>query len=421
MEQGPMRDRMFATVGRPNEGRAPTPWLEVIAFDVAVRIIRGFIATGRVQFALRDEHFVEVGDGTGPLYRMRVASVGVLYRILRDPDLAFGETFMEGRWRLESGDLAKFIGLLFRNQQVIRRTPFFRFYAWLNGRKQRRGHANDPARSRTNAAHHYDIGNDLYEAFLDEGMNYSCAFFEYPEQSLRDAQLHKLRTTISRLAIAPNDSVLDIGCGWGEMTRTIARETDAAHITGITLADRQVALAREKIPPEYDGRLRYIVEDYRLHAAENPGRYDRVVSVGMFEHVGRRQFDVYFAMIHTLLAKGGRAVVHSIIRPDRKWVSPWIDKYIFPGGEIPLLDEMVASARRAGLELVHAPFIHEGSNYARTLKLWRERFNEAWQTLDTRKYDVRFRRMWNFYLCSAQACFEADGFANAQLVLRKPT
>ena len=209
--------------------------------------------------------------------------------------------------------------------------------------------------------------------------------------------------------------ILDIGCGWGAMTRAIA-ERDA-FATGITLADKQLELAREKVPPHLEGHIEYHLEDYRIHAAINPAVYDRVVSIGMFEHVGRSQFEIYFKAIRSLLKPGGRAVVHSIVKDTASPTNAWVEKYIFPGGYIPRIEDMACSARSAGLNAVNAPYVHEGKNYAQTLRHWRERFNRRFHELDPKKYDVRFRRMWNFYLAGSEAAFDGLGFRVAQIVV----
>jgi cyclopropane-fatty-acyl-phospholipid synthase len=237
---------------------------------------------------------------------------------------------------------------------------------------------------------------------------------------LRDAQLNKLRTSIRRLGIEPGMEVLDVGCGWGELTRLITAETEARHVVGITLAEEQCKLARARIAPEYGNRLRYQLEDYRLHATQNAGTYDRVVSIGMFEHVGRHHFVDYFRAIEKFLKAGGRALIHSIVRPEPGYTSPWIDKYIFPGGYIPALSEMTNSAKAAGLRLATDPFVHESFNYAQTLRYWRQRFNESYPSLDHGRYDDKFRRMWNFYLAGSEAAFDANGFCVAQVLVEKP-
>jgi cyclopropane-fatty-acyl-phospholipid synthase len=393
-------------------------FLSVPAFGIFAPVLGSFAKSGRLDVDYRDTAHARFDDGAGPHYRMRIESLRMIWRVMRNPDLGCGESYMDGLWKLEQGDLGGFLGLTMRNEAAMlqtRRGRALTALGWLISRTA----INNPEKSRENAAHHYDIGNDLYEAFLDKGMNYSCAFFETPDQPLRDAQLNKQRVTVSRLTVAPNMRVLDIGSGWGELTRTIAGETDAAHIVGITLAKNQLELARRRAADRFGNRLAYRLADYRVHAGENPGAYDRIVSVGMFEHVGRRYFIEYFAMIRRMLSDNGQSLVHSIMRQHRAETSPWIKKYIFPGGYIPTLEDTVAAALEAGLELVHEPFVHKSFHYAQTLRLWRRNFSDAWPGLDHARYDERFRRMWDFYLACSEAAFDANGMNVAQVLLRK--
>lgn len=391
---------------------------EIVLFRILAPIIGAFGRHGRLHLNYRDLAEAHFGDGTGPLYRVRLNALDPFIRILVNPDLGSGESYMDGGWNMERGDLAGLLGMFCHNHAVMKRS--------VGGRIIRAAamsslwpQSNDPARSRENVAHHYDIGNDLYTAFLDEGMNYSCAFFETPDQSLRDAQLNKLHTTTHRLGIAAGMRVLDIGCGWGELTRIVADETEAEAVTGITLAANQLALARERAGDRLSRTLDYQLIDYRLHADRAPGAYDRVVSVGMFEHVGPKNFTEYFSAIRRLMKDDGRALVHSIMRPTRANTSAWMQKYIFPGGYIPTLADTIAAAREAGLELAHEPFIHDGFHYAETLRRWRRNSNEAWPGLNNRRYNQRFRRMWEFYLCGAEAGFDANGMFVGQVLFRK--
>lgn len=383
-------------------------------------IARRIIRTGNIHVVFEDRPAVRLGDGRGPRAVVRVYSIAFLLRVIVSPDLAFGEGFMGDDWRLEEGDLGELIGHLLVDQQRVSESILPRLYEFVRARLLSPQRRNDPSKSRTNVAHHYDIGNDLYSAFLDAGMNYSCAFFEAPEQSLRAAQLNKLRTSIRRLDVRKGASVLDIGCGWGELTRTIARETGAERITGITLAQQQYDWARAHAPVELGNRLGYFLQDYRDHATTHAANYDRVISIGMFEHVGKRHLNEYFDTVSRVLKSGGTALIHSILRPIEGGTSPWIDRYIFPGGYIPLLGEMLDAAKRAGLATVAEPFIHESRHYATTLRHWCKRFNDAYPSLNRRHYDARFRRMWNFYLAGSEAAFDATGFYIAQVLFRKP-
>lgn len=395
-------------------------WLDPLTFRVAMLAAKQSLRRGRVEIAFRDDPPVILGDGSGARCRVRINSARFFRRLFPSPDLAIGEGYVDGEWDLLEGDLAHFIGVLLRNDEDLRQRVAVKALSTLFECLADPHKANDPRHSRSNAAYHYDKGNDLYRAFLDEGMNYSCAFFERPDQSLRDAQLNKLRTAVRRLGVAAGMSVLDIGCGWGELTRTVARETEAERIVGITLAEEQFKLARARIDPEHGNRLSYLLEDYRLHAAHSPEAYDRIVSVGMFEHVGKHQFVAYFNAIRAMLKSGGAALVHSIIRPHKGTTSPWVDKYVFPGGYIPTLGEIIASAKSAGLRLSAEPFVHESFNYANTLRHWRKRFNSGYPGLDHSRYDTRFRRLWNFYLAGSEAAFDVTGFQVAHVRVEKP-
>lgn len=415
--------RKDAALRRPARkvGRGLGPRIRECEFRAWMLAARAFVRNGNLRIRYRGGAETKVGDGAGPLFTVDIESCRFLRRALASPDLAFGEGYMDAAWRTREDDLANVIGLLLRNQIRAMNWPPLRIVEKAHDQiASLRRLRNDPGVSRANAAHHYDIGNDLYRAFLDRDMVYSCAFFQNRAQGLDAAQQNKLRVTAQRLDIRPGVSVLDIGCGWGAMTRLIARETQAEHIVGITLAKEQMTLAREQAMPEHGNRLRYLLADYRDHAAENPGRYDRIVSIGMFEHVGRPQFATYFRAIERMLRPGGRALVHSIIRPRKNATSAWIEKYIFPGGYIPTQQELTGSALRMGLKQVRAPYVHGGFHYANTLRHWRRRFNSAYPNLNHERYDARFRRMWNFYLAGSEAAFDATGFRVAQAVFEKP-
>ena len=390
----------------------------LLLFRTLAPVIGAFAKIGSLKLNYRGLGEVSFGDGTGPRFKVRLNSLKTIFRILKNPELGCGESYMDQGWVLERGDLGAFLKMMCRNEVAAQKS--------IPGKTVRaiseilfRNRRNNPRKSRLNVAHHYDIGNDLYKAFLDDGLNYSCAFFDAPDQPLRDAQLAKLHRTIDRLDVPDGARILDIGSGWGELTRLIASETGATHVTGITLAKTQYDLACERAakmpgdPPEY--RL----VDYRIHAAENPNAYDRIVSIGMFEHVGVSHFVEYFDAVHRMLADDGRALIHSIMRPERSETNPWFQKYIFPGSYLPTLEDMIAAAREAGLELAHEPYIHESFHYAETLRRWRRNFDKAWPHLVSTHYDQRFRRMWNFYLAAAEAGFDENGMFVGQILLKK--
>ena len=253
----------------------------LLLFRALAGIIGAFARKGSLQLNYRGLEEVSFGDGTGTQFKVRLNSLKTIFRIVKNPDLGCGESYMDEGWVLERGDLGGFLKMMCRNRTTAQESVPGKAIRAVDALLYR-GHRNNPRKSRRNVAHHYDVGNDLYEAFLDRGMNYSCAFFEQPDQPLRDAQFNKLRTTIGRLEIPEGARVLDIGSGWGELTRLIASETVAGHVTGITLAKTQLDLARKQAAEMPGMRPEYRLVDYRVHAADHPGVYDRIVSIGMF-------------------------------------------------------------------------------------------------------------------------------------------
>ena len=308
-----------------------------LLFQMAMSLLGILVRKGHVQLRYRDLWQGILGNGEGPLYKMQVDSLRFFPPLLMNAELGFGESYMDGIWHLEGDGLAGLIGVLLQNHEAFEERAAVRLADACRNAIAPRHHQNTPSSSRRNVAHHYDIGNDLYQSFLDDGMNYSCAFFENPAQGLREAQLNKLRTSTKRLRVGTGMAVIDIGCGWGELTRMVSRETDAAHVVGITLAEEQCKMAIERVPTGLGNRVTYKLEDYRTHGMAHAGEYDRAISIGMFEHVGQRHFAEFFATIRRLLKADGRALIHTIVRPRPGSTSLFIDKYIFPGGYIPTL------------------------------------------------------------------------------------
>jgi cyclopropane-fatty-acyl-phospholipid synthase len=333
-----------------------------------------FVRHGNINLRFRDHGWAVLGDGSGRPVDFHLGRLPALLRILANPGLAVGETYVEGDWEIDETDLARFLGYLLVNEAHVEGSTPIRALNEIRDMASHVFRTNNARQSRENASYHYDIGNDLYETFLGNEMVYSCAFFTPETQSLEAAQKNKLETTLDRLRVEHGMSVLDIGCGWGAMTRAIARRN--AEAVGITLADRQLAWAEQHLPFDLRDRISYRLQDYRDHANANPEAYDRVVSVGMFEHVGRQHFVDYYKAISRMLKPGGLALVHNIIKPTRSQTNAWFRKYVFPGGQIPRLDDMTASAEAAKLVRPQEPFVHDGRQYATTLRHWRNRFNE---------------------------------------------
>lgn len=359
------------------------------------------------------------GDDAKKRFVLVFSKAETVWDIIRSPDPGLGETYMDNLWRLEHGDLGEFITMLAKGRQKLFKGKLgIIFRRLLNKVPEVFDHKVDV--NYQQVQHHYDIGNSLYKIFLDEGMNYSCAFFATPEQSLRDAQLNKIDTSIGRLDIQAGMKVLDIGSGWGELTRCIADKTHA-EVDGVTLAETQIAYSKE-IASTVAHAPRYHLADYREHAARHQAHYDRIISVGMFEHVGNMNYHEYFKAINDQLVPGGKALVHSIVKPDEptsmKLSSPWLEKYIFPGGCTVTVQRMVDEAKQQGLELDAEPYIQESFHYAETLRRWRANFLANFNELDGKQYDQRFKNMWVYYLAMSEAMFDGANFRIVQIVLR---
>ncbi len=380
------------------------------------RTFRAVIATGNLRMTDARGRSFTVGDGTGPPCAIRVTDTRAQLHIELDPWLAIGECYMNGRLVIEEGDLYLFLEILLANVQVLplpRWTLLLQIYRFL---VRRIDQFNPAARARRNAAAHYDIDTAIYRLFLDRDLQYSCAYFETPGIGLDEAQLLKKRHIAAKLAIRSGHSVLDIGCGWGGMALYLARST-GADITGITLSRTQLRLARERLQGHTGpGHVRFRLEDYR----ETGGVHDRIVSVGMFEHVGVDHYPAFFRRIHELLAEDGVALIHSIGRFDGPAATnAFIRKYIFPGGALPALSEIMPLIESSGLKLCDVEIWR--LHYAETLKRWRQRFL-ARRDEAVRLKDERFCRMWEFYLAASEASFRYQDLMVFQLLLaRKQT
>ncbi len=341
------------------------------------------------------------GDGSGPPVAVRFTTAGAQRAVLMDPELKLGEAYMDGTLVVEQGSIADVLAILLRQEPVA--TPNWALPRLVRYLLRRLQQLNLRSRARHNVAHHYDLDGRLYSLFLDGDQQYSCAYFDSPDQSLDDAQLAKKRHLAAKLRLKPGASVLDIGCGWGGLALYLA-EIAGARVTGITLSQEQFQRAQNRALER--GRTRdttFRLIDYR----DVDGRFDRIVSVGMFEHVGVGFYDTYFGKCANLLADDGVMLLHTIGRSGPPSITnPWIAKYIFPGGYIPALSEVLPAVERAHLIVADVEVLQ--LHYAETLKAWRERFL-AHRDEVVRLYDQRFVRMWEFYLaCSEMAFREGD-------------
>jgi cyclopropane-fatty-acyl-phospholipid synthase len=372
--------------------------------------LRKVVREGDLTVRLPGGTQITAGDGSGPPLTVAITEPRWAARIAANPSLAVGEAYMDGGLVIEQGDIWDFAELIGRNAQ---HRPLKRAGALARWILDRRLQANHRAMARRNVAHHYDLSVDFYRRFLDADLQYSCAYFPRPGVSLEEAQTAKKRHIAAKLLVGPGQRVLDIGCGWGGLGLTLAQET-GARVEGVTLSTEQLATARARAEAAgLAGRAQFSLTDYR----DVEGPYDRIVSVGMFEHVGRPNFQVYFDKVAELLADDGVALIHSIGRYDGpSFTQPWIAKYIFPGGYIPALSEVLACVERSGLIVADIELLR--LHYADTLRLWRARFTAQRDEI-ARLYDERFCRMWEFYLCISELAFRYRGHMVFQLQLAK--
>ena len=366
------------------------------AFDL---MLRRLLQKGSLQVTLPDGDCRVYGDGTGDRLQVHIHDNATLGHLVRNPELALGEAYMNGTLTISGDDLNGFLALIVHNKDDAPRIWWQRLLPRLRIALRRLSQNNVALRSRRNVAHHYDLSDALYDLFLDADRQYSCAYFRDPDDTLEQAQDHKKHHIARKLMIAPGMRVLDIGCGWGGMARTLARDY-GAHVLGITLSEQQHSYAQAAAKREgLTDRLDYRLCDYR----DVTGTFDRIVSVGMFEHVGLPYYQTYFDAIRDRLSPDGIALIHTIGwtgPPDA--TNPWIAKYIFPGGYIPTMSEVTRAIENARLWTADVEVWR--LHYAYTLQHWMQRF-AAHQDAVCALYDARFVRMWRFYLAACAQTF----------------
>ena len=367
--------------------------------------LKNLVRVGRLTVQVPGQAPMVFGEASPPPeldVEMTLKSNATLIWLGVNPDLHFGEAYMNGDLTVTRGDLWALMDLIGRN--LPNRAPMLPLNSWLKRRREALSTRNNAKIARSHVAHHYDLYEALYRSFLDTDMQYSCAYFSDPGMTLEEAQLAKKLHLISKLDLRSGQSVLDIGCGWGGMALEIARRADVT-VTGITLSEEQLAVARRRAAEEgLDDRVRFELIDYReLPERANQARFDRVISVGMFEHVGPPQYTTYFETIKRLLTDDGVAVVHTI--GHEGWgggSNAWLDKYIFPGGYIPSLSQITGAVEPSRLWVTDIEVLRK--HYAETLRHWRQRFAAARERM-AELYDERFCRMWEFYLAQCEMGF----------------
>jgi cyclopropane-fatty-acyl-phospholipid synthase len=377
------------------------------------QVFTSFIQTGAIRVTTARGRTFTVGDGIGKPLAVRFASRAAEIGVLLDPELKLGEAYMNGAFAVERGSIADVLAVAM-SQHRAGDLPRWARPQWL-ARHLWRGlqQFNGRDRARRNVAHHYDLDGRLYSLFLDADRQYSCAYFEGRDQSLNDAQLAKKRHIAAKLLIKPGSRVLDIGSGWGGLALYLA-EYCGARVRGITLSREQLALSRERVDENgFADAVEFDLKDYR----DVTGTFDRIVSVGMFEHVGIGFYETYFRKCADLLAAGGVMLLSAIGRSEGPGITnPFIAKYIFPGGYIPALSEVLPAIETAGLLVADIEILR--LHYAETLKVWRQRLLAHREEVE-RLYDSRFFRMWEFYLACSEMAFRKQNMMVFQIRMTK--
>jgi cyclopropane-fatty-acyl-phospholipid synthase len=374
-------------------------------------LIRRFLVVGSLQVRYPDGHVSHHEGAPGPAVAFTVSDWAAVRRMVLNPGLALGEGYMDGAIAPDGCTIYDALDLLMTNLVQGGRQPVMALHGLLAAALKRWAQFNPAARARRNAAHHYDLNGRLYALLLDADRQYSCAYFPAGNETLDEAQAAKKRLIAAKLLLRPGLRVLDIGCGWGGMALTLARE-HGVHVTGITLSEEQLAAARARaVDAGLQDRVRFELLDYRALA----GECDRIVSVGMFEHVGVNHYRSFFGVLRRVLAPDGVALLHSIGRSHGSaTTNPWLAKYIFPGGYSPALSEVLPAVEASGLYVTDVEVLR--LHYAETLRHWRSNLlarHDAVAAL----YDERFCRMFEFYLAGAELAFRHTGHMVWQMQL----
>ncbi|MGA9846174.1 MAG: cyclopropane-fatty-acyl-phospholipid synthase family protein [Roseiarcus sp.] len=371
------------------------------------------VRTGDLEVETADGKTHAFGDGSGPRLGVRLVDRAAELELLMDPALALGELYTDGRLIISRGSLYDILEMGARNLSQLEALPWVKALDKARVAFRVLHQRNDRRHAKTNIARHYDLDRRLYDLFLDADRQYSCAYFEHPGQSLDDAQRAKERHIAAKLLPRNGMSALDIGCGFGGMALYLAGVV-GAKVTGVTLSEEQFGVASGRARQSgFADRLDFRLQDYR----DVEESFDRIVSVGMFEHVGVRGYDEFFQTVRRQLKDDGVMLLHSIGRNSVPGATnPWIRKHIFPGGYIPSLSEVLPAIERSGLYVTDVEILR--LHYAETLRAWRERFM-ANREEAARLYDERFCRMWEFYLAGSETSFRVDGHMVFQIQIAR--
>lgn len=375
-------------------------------------VLNKLIISGDLKVHYTDNRIETYGNGSPPHVVLAFHTKAAERAIALDPELKLGECFMDGEISFPVGDIYSFLQLVFENTGAIAaKEPWMRVLAKLRKIFRPLQQMNTLSRSSRNVQRHYDLSGDLYDLFLDPDKQYSCAYFETPQSSLAEAQLAKKRHIAAKLQVKPESKLLDIGCGWGGLGLYFAVMLDA-DVTGVTLSQEQYQIANQRAKAQgMHHQARFLLQDYR----QLDQQFDRISSVGMFEHVGVTHYAEFFQQVARLLKPDGSMLLHSIGRSDEpSATNPFIRKYIFPGGYIPALSEVLPHIEQAGLVITDVEILR--LHYAETLKAWRETFM-ANRDKAKALYDERFCRMWEFYLAGSETAFRWQNMMVFQIQL----
>jgi len=375
-------------------------------------LLQKIIKKGHLIWVKSNDTELEFGDKSGTFIKMKTTNAFSEIKMLMNPSLHFGESYMNGSLILEEGNIHDLLKLIFVNSGSNADHWAIKIDKVIRTIRNKIVSGNYIIKSKKNVAHHYNLSDKLYELFLDKDRQYSCAYFNSPNDTLEQAQMNKKELIAKKLLLEEGQNVLDIGSGWGGMASYLSKKSNVK-VKGVTLSEEQLAYSKQRKINESLDQVEYHLQDYR-NVNES---YDRIVSVGMFEHVGTSHYQEFFNKIYELLNKKGVALIHTIGRIDQPTTNDaWIEKYIFPGGYIPALSEVMQRVEKSGLTTTDIQVLK--FHYAETLKRWRYNF---YDNIDKVKelYDEKFCRMWDFYLSSSQASFEESTLVIYQLQLSK--
>ena len=377
------------------------------------KMVKTLVKTGTLTIFMPDDTILKSGDGSKPSVTVRLHDAKLPKRLIMNPELAMGEAYMDKSLTIDEDDLRGFLTLAIRNNEQGSQIWWQKLAAKMRLWKRYFDQRNPLAASRQNVEHHYDLSVELYDLFMEKDKQYTCAYFRSDDDTLEQAQANKKEHIAKKLCLKPGMRVLDIGSGWGGLSITLARDY-GVHVVGVTLSEvqRQTAVKRAQAAGVSD-RVEFRLCDYRDVDEE----FDRIVAVGMMEHVGQPQYPVFFNQVNKNLTEDGVALIHFIGRsspPDT--LSPWFQKYIFPGGYAPAMSEVLTAVEKQ--KLVSCDIEVWRGHYERTLREWQNRFESNVAEIES-MYDERFVRMWRYYLIASELSFSEMHQVLFQLQLSK--